>query len=324
MASIVRWGVGLFGPAIAGWALACGPHGDFAPEAEDAAVVDVTPAPDVFEAASLPDVKVAFADGSPCSQPAFDSGSLEAGTELVYAHSSETLYTVDTTTYAMTEVGPFTGCNPTSDGGLVGNCAAIDLAIDGNMDAYITMPTGLARVDLTTAACTVIAKTTAGYPNSLSFVPAGTLDPEVEALVGYRGGDYERIDTCSGAITTIGSLPSGYSSAGDLVSVKGGGTFLAAAGNGCNDCLLEVDPTTGSMIKNYGSLKHYNVWGVAYWAGTVFGFDDQGHVFTVTWDGTKIVTADIAVTPSTIGFYGAGSTTFAPVAAADGGTIPIN
>ncbi len=316
MSNAIRFGVGLVGALTFG----CAAHADFFDSEEDAApVVDAARAPDVYEASAL-DSGVTFSDSGPCVPLAFDAGSLEAGADYVYAHSATELYSVDPTTYTMTDIGTFKGCS----GGLAGQCDAIDLAIDGNMNAYITMPNGLARVDLATAACTVIVKGTVSYPNSLSFVPAGTLDPAVEALVGYRNGTYERIDTCSGEITDIGSLPSGYSSAGDLVSVKGGGTFLTVAGNGCNDCLLQVDPTTGSMIKNYGNLKHYNVWGIGYWAGTVYGFDDQGHVFTVTWDGTKIVTADIAVTPSAVDFYGAATTTFAPVAASDGGTLPLN
>ena len=55
------------------------------------------------------------------------------------------------------------------------------------------------------------------YPNSLSFVPKGTVDPNVEALVGYNGGTYVRIDTVTGAVTSIGNLGSGYSSSGDIV-----------------------------------------------------------------------------------------------------------
>jgi hypothetical protein len=315
MSNTFRVSVGL----VAALSFGCSAHADFFDsQGDDAAVVVEAGAPDVNEA-SAPDTSVTFGDAGPCVQATFDAGLLEAGADYVYAHSATELYSVDPTSYAMTDIGPFTGC-----GGLENECAAIDLAIDGNMNAYITMPNGLARVDLSTAACQVIVKGAVSYPNSLSFVPAGTLDPAVEALVGYRGGIYERIDTCSGEITTVGSLPSGYSSAGDIVSVKGGGTFLTVGGNECNDCLFQVDPTTGSMIKNYGNLKHYNVWGVAYWAGAVYGFDDQGNVFTVTWDGTKIVTSDIAVTPTDIAFYGAGSTTFAPVAAQDGGTIPIN
>jgi len=217
----------------------------------------------------------------------------------------------------MTDIGAFKGC-----GGYLNECAAIDLAIDGNMNAFVTLDNGFGRVDLTTAAVTVIAKGT--YPNSLSFVPAGTLDPTHEALVGYRGNVYERIDTCTGAITPVGSLSNGYSSSGDIVSVKDGGTFLTVAGNNCGDCLFQIDPVTGDEIKNYGSLKHSSVWGIAFWAGAVYGFDTTGHVFTVTWDGTKIVSTDITVSPSNIAFYGAGSTTYAPITDADGGTLPLN
>ena len=41
-------------------------------------------------------------------------------------------------------------------------------------------------------------------------VPKGTLDPSVEALVGYVGSQYIRIDTTTGAITNIGALTGGW------------------------------------------------------------------------------------------------------------------
>lgn len=81
-------------------------------------------------------------------------------------------------------------------------------------------------LDLATAKCTQIAQ--GDFPNSLSFVPKGTVDPSSEALVGYVGSTYVRIDPKTGATTNIGSLSGGYRSSGDVVSVKGGGNFLTA------------------------------------------------------------------------------------------------
>ncbi len=67
---------------------------------------------------------------------------------------------------------------------------------------YATSDQGVYKVDRMTAVCTLLASGGA-YPNSLSFVPAGTLDPSVEALVGYSGSTYVRIDTTSGAMTSV-------------------------------------------------------------------------------------------------------------------------
>jgi hypothetical protein len=232
---------------------------------------------------------------------------------IIYVHSPDTLFTFDPTTSMLTQVAKFTTCTQTT------TTEVIDLAIDSSNNAYVTTVDGVYSLNVSTAACTLIQ--TGGYPNSLSFVPAGTVDPSVEALVGYFGSEYVRVDTSTGAITDIGSLSSGYASSGDIVSVKGGGTFLTVTGNGCGDCLLQVDPSTGDVIQSYGALPHGAVYGLGYWAGSLYGFDNGGDIFSISGGGDAgLVTSDIAVDGGNM-WYGAGSTTAAPVAATDGGVI---
>jgi hypothetical protein len=248
-------------------------------------------------------------------------GSTEAGqgAAVVYAESPDTLYRLDPTTNAITKVGGFSG-----DCSSRGDCTdVIDIALDAESNGYATTFNAFYRFDVSTAVTTFIAS--GSYPNSLSFVPKGTLDPNEEALVGYDGSTYIRIDTTSGAITKVGTLRGGYSSSGDIVSVINGGTFLTVTGNGCGDCLLQVDPKTGDLIQNYGSVNHPEVYGIAFWAGTVFGFDYAGKVFSITFPQGKLATTDIPVpgAPAGLQFYGAGSTTSAPPTATDGGGIPI-
>jgi hypothetical protein len=235
---------------------------------------------------------------------------------LVYAHSADTLYRMDPTSNQIAVVGPFSG----------GCDQSINLAIDESSNAYVTTQTDLWHLDLQTAACTHIAS--GSYPNSLSFVPKETLDPNVEALVGYVGSTYIRIDTTTGAITTIGGLSGSYSSSGDIVSVIGGGTFLTVKGGpqgSCGDCLLQIDPKTGDLVQSYGSVNHADVFGLAFWAGTAYGFDNGGDVFSIGWQNGTLTTTAIAVPnpPPNLSFWGAGSTTAAPPTAADGGGIPI-
>jgi hypothetical protein len=243
-----------------------------------------------------------------------DSGSAPP-VALVYAHSGDTLYRMDPTSKQIAVVGPFSG----------GCSTVIDLAIDSNANGYVTTNTDFWKVDLKSAACTFISS--GNYPNSLSFVPKGTLDPNAEALVGYFGSQYIRIDPTSGAVTNVGSLNGGYTSSGDLVSVIGGGTFLTVKGgpSSCNDCLLQVNPSTGALIQDYGSVNHPDVFGLAFWAGTAYGFDNGGEVFSIGWQNSALTTASIPVPnpPPGLSFYGAGSTTAAPPTAADGGGIPI-
>ncbi len=220
----------------------------------------------------------------------------------VFGHSSNTLYKLEPISKQVTVVGPFQGCS-----------SVIDLAIDKDSKIIATTFGGLYWIDKTTAKCTEIA--TGGYPNSLSFVPAGTLDPNEEALVGYQGSTYIRISTTTGQITQIGSIGSGYNSSGDIVSVKGGGTYLTVNGNGCGDCLIQVDPKTGALVKNWGPTGFGAVFGIAFWAGSVYGFTDGGDLFEMTFNnGQLVVSAPIPIpgAPQNLSFWGAGSTTIAP------------
>jgi hypothetical protein len=234
---------------------------------------------------------------------------------VVYAQSAGILYRLDPTSTQVAVVGPFSG----------GCTSVIDLAIDSNSNAYVTMTSDLWKLDLTTAACTHISS--GSYPNSLSFVPKGTLDPNAEALVGYVGSTYIHINTTTGAVTNVGALSGGYTSSGDIVSVINGGTFLTVKGgpHSCSDCLLQVDPKTGDLIQDYGSVNHSDVFGLAFWAGTAYGFDNAGEVFSIGWQSGALVTTNIAVPnpPPNLSFWGAGSTTAAPPVSADGGGLPI-
>jgi hypothetical protein len=119
----------------------------------------------------------------------------------VFAEGPNTLYKLDPTTKAFTKVGDFVGLSQADEQGGV-----IDIAVDKDGQMYGTTYTALWLIDKTNARCTKIADGT--YPNSLSLVPAGTVDPSDEALVGYVNADYVRIDKTSGAVTTIGKLSS--------------------------------------------------------------------------------------------------------------------
>jgi hypothetical protein len=249
-------------------------------------------------------------DGGSDTNTPLDAADAAPAPAIIYGHSPDTLYTFDVNAQKVSIVAKF--------GGLTSQ--VIDLAIDGANHGYVTTFDGFYSVDLTSAACTLILK--GAYPNSLSFVPKGTLDQSAEALVGYNGATYVRIDTTTGKISNVGSLTNGYTSSGDIVSVKGGGTFLTVTGNGCADCLLQVDPVTGNVVQNYGDVKHKQVYGLAYWAGVVYGFDNGGHVFSVIGNGNAITVTDL-VADAGNAWYGAGSTTNAPALAADGGGITI-
>jgi hypothetical protein len=240
-----------------------------------------------------------------------ESSSPEAttgGSAVVYAQTKDTLYTLDPMTNAVTTVGVFDGC-----------AEVIDIALDANSNMFATTLDGLYTVDPMTAKCTLVANGS-NYPNSLSFVPAGTLDPMNEALVGYVGDTYVHIDTKSGAITMLGTIGQGYSSSGDIVSVKGGGnpTYLTVKGGPkgtCDDCLIQVDPSTGAYLLDWGPINHEDVFGIAFWGGAVYGFDTAGDLFEIQFHGLAMQITDIPYpdAPAGLSWFGAGSTTSAPL-----------
>ncbi len=229
-------------------------------------------------------------------------GSAPVGPAEVFGHGPSVLYKLDPLTKVVTVVGNFTGCS-----------SVIDLAIDKNSLIFATTFSGLYKIDKNTAACTHISS--GSYPNSLSFVPEGTVDQNEEALVGYNGSTYVRIDTVNGNVTQIGSLGSGYASSGDIVSVIKGGTFLTVTGSGCGDCLVEVNPTTGAMIKNWGPVGHSAVYGLAYWGGSAYGFSNAGQLFEINFGQDLVTSTVIAIpaAPPNLQFWGAGSSTDVPV-----------
>lgn len=237
--------------------------------------------------------------------------SKTTGASEVWGHSATQLYKLNPDTKAVTVVGTFSRCDAGGD-----DDGVMDLALDAQSNIFATTEHGLFRVDRETAACTKIAS--GSYPNSLSFVPKGTVDPNDEALVGYEESTYVRIDTKTGAKRVIGSIGGGLASSGDIVSVKDGKTFLTVTGGSqCieTDCLIEVNPTTGALVKNWGSTGRSAVYGLAFWAGTVYGFDAAGALFELSFDGNKLATRLLKVPSSSAGiaFFGAGSTTSAPI-----------
>lgn len=222
------------------------------------------------------------------------------GAGEVFGHSENTLYCVDTISRSVSEVGVFNGCTYVAD-----------IALDESSNIYASTGTGLFYVETNTAHCTRIA--TGTFPNSLSFVPAGTIQPDRETLVGYQGGDYVKIDPSTGAVTKIGEIGDGLQSSGDIVSAKGGKTFVTVKGKGCADCLVEVDPATGKLTHNWGPIGKPDVFGLAFWAGELYAFTNAGELLLVTISTGVLVATPIPITNAPAKFWGAGSTTSAPV-----------
>lgn len=248
----------------------------------------------------------AAADGGGVGRPFSTDGGMPdlTGQGEVFGHSENTLYRVDTVSRAVTEVGVFDGCTYVAD-----------IALDQDSNIYASTGSELFYVETNTAHCTRIAGGT--FPNSLSFVPAGAIDPDHETLVGFQGGDYVKIDPATGVVTKVGELGGGLESSGDVVSAKGGKTYVsvkgkAADGTQCADCLVEIDPATGSLTKNWGPIGRVDVFGLAFWAGDIYAFTNAGELLLVSLATGTLVATPIPVTNAPMKFWGAGSTTSAP------------
>jgi len=228
----------------------------------------------------------------------------------------------DPVTKTLTEIGTL-GC--------LGDDVLVDIAVDAKGAVYGTTANGLVAIDPKDGTCTYVNESIGAYVIALTFLPAGMLDPDEEVLVGYTGStsspQYVRIDVATGEVTSLGPLQEPdasvrYWPAGDLVALVRNGsskTYLTVQryNSGVTAVLnefAEIDPVTGRMVTVIGPTGHPDLWGLAQWAGVVYGFSLKGHVVEVdlaTGSTTALPTAtkpDASVLP----WFGAGVTTTAP------------
>jgi hypothetical protein len=234
-------------------------------------------------------------------------------TSLVYAHSGTTLYRVDSASLSTVEIGVMAG---------LGTESLTDLAVDktGNM-VGITLDK-LYSIDSTTAAVTLIKDLSQGASGftSLSYIPTDLTDPNsADILVSANDqGDVYQIDPTAGTATKIGSYGTVAEgkvvSSGDLIGVRNLGIYATVnVGSAANDYLAKIDPTTWTATPLGTGTGFKNIFGLGFWAGTIYGFVDGG-----TGAG-KMITIDMntgagtQINTGTQEWYGAGVTTDAPI-----------
>lgn len=262
-----------------------------------------------------------------------DPGDLDGATAngRIYAHTPDKLFLFEPVTKKLTEVGAF-DC---LDGDQM-----IDIALDRGGAMFGTAFHKFMSIDPTNAKCTVLGtRSPENYPNSLSFVPVGVLDPTKEVLVGYLENTdpdtmktykdtYARIDTTNGSLTIIGQAgdlnpPAGlngkyYDVAGDVIALINDNNKAyvileddkyADAGPPTSNHLAEMNPKTGTITKIIGPIGQLKTYGFAYWAGKGYGFSDDGRITEInmaTGASTTVLTLDGG------SWYGAGVTTDSP------------
>jgi hypothetical protein len=240
---------------------------------------------------------------------------------LVYAHSGNHLYRIDTRTNASVDIGPFSG---------VGTQSITDIAVDkdGRM-VGITLDK-LYSIETATGAATLVKDLSAAAKSqnftSLSYIPTDFADPqsaEILVAASTQGAVYQ-IDPVTGDATMIGSYGTTaggmqIGSSGDIVAVRGLG-ILATVNVGptltAPDFLATIDPNTWQATPLAQTTGYDRIFGVAYWKGNVYGFVDdasapsaQGSLISInatTGAATKLM-------DSGIGWFGAGVTTNAPL-----------
>jgi len=241
----------------------------------------------------------------------------------VYGHSDTTLFLLEPVSKTVTTIGNFDCVQIIIMGSGEGMW---DIALDKNgamvgTTASLINGGALVSIDKLNAHCTVIASGT--YPNSLTFVAEGVLDPNQEVLVGYDTSTYERIDPTTGAITVIGDMnpnPTGqdWESSGDIVSLIGGQTYLTVKplGSGSmfagSDHIVEIDPVTGKPTKMIGDTTYPKLWGLGYWSGVAYGFSATGQLISIDLTTAAPTPIPLMNVPANLSFWGAGVTTSAP------------
>ena len=230
---------------------------------------------------------------------------------LVYAHSASTLYKVDTNTFMETVVGPFTGISG----------SVTDIAVDKTGAMVAITNSTLYAVNPASAAGTEIKTLNGAATNftGLGYVP-DPADPTMDLLVtANASGDVYKIDPATGASTKIGNYGKlngkQIGSSGDIFGVRGDcaacGIFATVKlDNSTSDYLAKIDPTMGWTAQVRPQDTGFgNIYGVGFWAGSIFGFDDAGDVLQIdptTGHGTPM-------TNNQVTWWGAGVTTNAPI-----------
>ena len=160
-----------------------------------------------------------------------------------------------------------------------------DIAIDEYGVLYGTSFSYLYTCHPQTAQCANLGALPSSF-NGLTVVPAGTLLPSQQALVGIStSGSWFHLQLQGGTVTStpIGAYGGGYTSSGDAFSIENVGTFAAVNLSGAsNDYIIEVDPSSGAVINQVAELTGYtSVFGLAGWFGTVFAFDASGTILSI-------------------------------------------
>lgn len=199
--------------------------------------------------------------------PPEDTAPPGGATEFLYAQTGTTLYAVDPSTYALTEIGRFSlrdGSDPPS---------ITDLAVDGEGRMFAVSTWQTFEVDPQTVRLTPLARHDGDFTVALSFLADGTL---------IAGGDSTmwRVDTTTGALSWPTDVPA-WAFSGDMVSLPDGYLYCAMGepSQQTGDSSLVVLDGTDVMSTRPTGVGA--LFGVGWAQDKLFGFSHEGDIYTI-------------------------------------------
>ncbi len=220
----------------------------------------------------------------------------------MFASTYNALYKINPDNHAIALVGTFAGCSNIHD-----------LAMDGSGQLFASSYQGMHKIDKSSATCSTFAWSQ--KPNNLAVFPKGAIDQQTDVLVGFNNHNYLAFSKSNSEEKYLGQFsgPGNSTPWGDLVWVPGMGSVVSAYGGvgGCNPaCLVQFDPKSGTMIKNYGSPGLQGLMGLAHFNGVTYGFAYQGKVYELIFGANNVTAKEVVMNnpPPQLQWTGAAAT----------------
>lgn len=260
--------------------------------------------------------------------PTLPDGYTIPASLLMYAHSREELFAISPGALSLTVVGKFAFDKAIPDNEKSVN----DIAMTNDGRLFAITKTFIYEVNVKTVKCSKVTEVQSSSKPppmvALTFVKSGYL------LGSDMNGSLYRIYYKSGGgkpmgtVEKLGDYGNGQGSSGDLVAIQDGTIFgVSQKGEGATDTsnkMIKVRMPGGSVSSTNlaiagCALGHGKVWGLAYWAGTIYGFTrgdkDDGKMISIkpdSGDVTKTCTVQVIKT-FPYQFWGAAVTPLAPL-----------
>ena len=232
-------------------------------------------------------------DDDPLQEPAKGIPPAIAG---LYVHSSSALYRYDILSNSLEELGAFN--LPSADESMT------DIAVNRNGVMVGLSSSHVYLVNPENAECKLLATLSGSAYNALAFVENGF---ESEQLIAANGAGHSYvIDPLDGSAAYLGTMGSGWGASGDISEIKGQAVIATVSQEGASsDRLVRLDMSSGQAI-DIGDSGFENIWGLANWQGTLYGFNGDGQVLAIDPStGSTDVIASYA-----FGWWGAAVSTY--------------